>query len=556
MENPAAKPVRHPAWRIWDNPIFRRYCRSRLRPVGLGVALLITVLVCGFTVAMVNSVGVRTGMDGQDMLRPAIIILFVIQALILFVLGTAQVAGGMTAERDEGVIDYQRLIPMTPLAKVSGYLFGLPVREYVIFLATLPFTAWCLMRSGVEACHWLPLYATLLSSALLYHFTGLVTGTVVKNRRWAFLVSIGVVFSLYTAIPQMAKFGLVFFKYLTITPVFQEVISGLLPRDAGSVVRTGQELIPTARFFNLDLPEAVFTFFSQGGLIITFIFMLRRKWNRAESHLMGKTWAAGFFVWVQTLLLGNALPLIEPGSLFPSLGFRRMIRMPIGWTPEPMEAVLLCGVYGFVTLGLIFLLAGMITPTRDQQLRGWRRARKQGRHSLPWGSDASSSFGFTLFMALAGAGGWFLFTRALVESRWFPGHVVPLSTLAWFAAVLLACGLVFQTLLETKGPRVTGLAAIFVGVVPIMAGAVIGTISDRLIPVSVWLTAISPLGTPFQAAGSLLPMAELPVEYARALPRAFRFWLLVMTLLAAHLTIRLFTVRRAMKQAVLAEQND
>ena len=29
----------------------------------------------------------------------------------------AQVAGGMTAERDEGVIDYQRLIPMSPLAK-------------------------------------------------------------------------------------------------------------------------------------------------------------------------------------------------------------------------------------------------------------------------------------------------------------------------------------------------------------------------------------------------------------------------------------------------------
>ena len=70
----------------------------------------------------------------------------------------------------------------------------------------------------------------VFTSALLYHFTGLLTGTVVRNRRWAFLVSIGLVFCLYTVIPQMAKFGLVFFKYLTITPVFEESLPGLLPR--------------------------------------------------------------------------------------------------------------------------------------------------------------------------------------------------------------------------------------------------------------------------------------------------------------------------------------
>ena len=104
----------------------------------------------------------------------AIIPLLVLPGLILFVLGTAQVAGGMTAERDEGVIDYQRLIPMSPLAKVLGYLFGLPVREYVMFLATLPFTAWALWRGQVALAHvWLPLYAVVLSSTLLYHFTGL-----------------------------------------------------------------------------------------------------------------------------------------------------------------------------------------------------------------------------------------------------------------------------------------------------------------------------------------------------------------------------------------------
>ena len=117
----------------------------------LGVSLLITVLIAGFIFRMSRTVGMRPRGPGRGGCgaRGAIIPLLVFQGLILFVLGTAQVAGGMTAERDEGVIDYQRLIPMSPLSKVLGYLFGLPVREYVMFLATLPFTAWALWRGEV-----------------------------------------------------------------------------------------------------------------------------------------------------------------------------------------------------------------------------------------------------------------------------------------------------------------------------------------------------------------------------------------------------------------------
>jgi hypothetical protein len=375
--------VRHPVWKVWQNPIFRRYCRSRLRLRGAGVALLIAVLIAGFIVAMTGSIGMRSGANPQDAARPAIIALLVLQSMILFISGTAQVAGGMTAERDEGVIDYQRLIPMSPLSKVLGYLFGLPVREYAMFFATLPFTAWALWRGGVSWHTWLPLYLILFSSTLLYHFTGLVTGTVVRNRRWAFLISIGLVFALYTIIPQMAKFGLVFFKYLSITPVFQESLPGLLPETAGAVVRAGQQLAPSAKFFNLDFSEAVFTVFSQGGLILTFTVMLCRKWRRAESHLLGKTWAVGFFVWIQFLLLGNAIPLIDPGNLFPSRGFSRMVRIMPDWSPQPGEAVLMSGIYGFVTMALMFCLAAIITPSTDHQRRGWRSdPNKTGRRAF------------------------------------------------------------------------------------------------------------------------------------------------------------------------------
>ena len=549
-------PIRHSAWNFLANPIFRRYCQSRLRFHGLGVTLLITVLIAGFIPALVHSIGIQNRMTPSDAARMGIIPLLVLQSLILFVLGTAQVAGGMTAERDEGVIDYQRLIPMSPLSKVAGYLFGLPIREYAAFLVTLPFTAWSLWRGGVSWDVWLPLYAVVLSSALLYHFTGLVTGTVVRNRRWAFLVSIGLVFALYTVIPQTAKFGLVFFKYLTIMPVFEESLPEILPTSAAAAAKLVERLIPTVKFFNLDFSEAVFTAFSQGGLILTFIIMLCRKWRRAESHLLGKIWATGFFVWIQILLLGNALPLIDPGNLFPSRAFFRMIRLRPDWSPEPMEAVAMSGIFGLVTLALIFVLAGIITPSAENQIRGWRRARKQGATALPRLSDAATAFWAVLIMAIAGAAGWFLFTRALVESRWFPGHTMPLRNLAFFIAVMVTGGVGFQALLETKGGRTVGLVTILVGIVPIMIGVVFAAIGPRMIPFASWLIAISPISLPVYAAGTLLSIADLPVEAASAVPRAFYFWLMVSALVMLWLVARLWVARRAMAKNVLASPAD
>ncbi len=536
--------IRHAAWNIWQNPIFRRYCQSRLRPRGIGITLIIVLLLAGFITAITSSFGLRGTLTASDTARIGAIVLLVFQCLILFILGTAQVAGGMTAERDEGVIDYQRLIPMSPLAKVVGYLFGLPVREYVLFLATLPFTAWSLWKGGVSHTVWLPLYGTLVSSTLLYHFTGLLTGTVAKNRRWAFLASIGLVFCLYTVIPRLADFGLVFFKYLTIAPVFSESLPGMLPATAGAVVSAKQQLLPTAKFFNLDFSEVVFTLFSQGGLILTFIVMLCRKWRRTESHLLGKAWAAGFFIWIQLLLLGNALPLINPGTLFPSRGFTRMTGILPDWAPKPGEAVLMSGLYGLASLLLMLILTSMITPTTDTQLRGWRRARKLEKSSLPTLGDASTSFWMMLAMALAGAAGWFVFSRALVESHWFPGHQLGHKAAIGFTLLMLAIGTAYQSLLESKGGRAITLAAIFIGVVPLMIGAVLSVISNNLISTAYWVCGLSPATMPFYASGTLLPISDLPESAQATIPNAFHFWLVLTLLLAISLLSRLWSTRK------------
>ena len=98
---------------------------------------------------------------------------------------------------------------------------------------------------------------------------------------------------------------------------------------------------------------------------------------------------------------------------------------------------------------------------------------------------------------------------------------------------------------------VVGLAAIFVGVVPIMTGAVCSVIGNRLVPIASWLIGISPVSMPFYAPGTLLSLAELPPEAARAVPRAFYFWLFVFVLVTVWLSVRLWAHRKRLAASVM-----
>jgi hypothetical protein len=391
------------------------------------------------------------------------------------------------------------------------------------------------------------LYGVFLTSTILYHVTGLVAGTVVRNRRWAFLISMAVIFLLYTVVPQVARFGLVYFKYLTIRPVFEECLPFLIPRDAGAIVEVTQALLGEARFFGLNFPEAVFTVLSQAVFILTGIAILWRRWRRAESHLLGKPWAVGFFVWIQVLLLGNALPLIESGSLFPSREFRRIARQ-IGqsadWRPVAGEAVLMAGIYGLFSLAMLWVLTLMITPKAETQIRGRRRALKLQRKGMGAGSDPATAFPWVALMVAAGTAGWYLFTKSVLESHWFPGSEVTPTALAAFALVFVTGGLGFHALLESRGGRTVGLAAILAGALPVLVAAVILAVNDRFLVPATWLAGSSPATGPVYASISVLPLADTPRDLARAIPRAFWFYQGLALMVSAWLLVDLRRSRR------------
>lgn len=518
-----------PFWQIWANPIVRRYARSRLRPVGAFSSLLVFLMIAGFIFFLARQASMsRGGMEIVDAARTPILPLLVLQGIILFMLGTGQVAGAMTAEADEGVLEYQRLAPMTPLAKVTGYLFGLPVREWVIFWATMPFSIFSMWQGQVPLGIALQLYLVFIGAGILYHLTGLLAGTVMKNRRWAFLGSIGLIFVLYTILPQIAKFGLVYLKYLTIRPVVEEFFPFLIERRAGSLVETLQELAPTARFFGMNLPQSAFTLLSQGVLILVMMTMLWRRWRRNESHLLGKVGAVGFFAWVQVALLGNALPLIESGELFPSREFGRRFGRFTGtneynWQPEEWEIFMMIGAFGLVSLMLIWAMSFLIIPDEEGQVRGWRRARKLGRDELSPLSDPATATPWVLAMVAIGSVGWFIFARDLVNSRWFPEFVLSPSTPIALTMVLFTGGILVQTILETKGRKFTALFILLGGVLPLMLGMIVG-MKDELLPASVWLIGVSPASWAMYASQVAVPIDDMPRDVVRGIPLAFWFW--------------------------------
>ncbi len=549
MTDAAAKVSPPSAWRIWENPIFLRYCRSRLRARGLTPSLVIALVLASFAY-IITPMGVERVTEGRRQFqqhmereaakskearqdyerykaaerqmgldnpkvqpahiyqRSALIPLLILQALILFVIGTGQVAGGMTAERDEGMVDYQRLTPMTPLAKVLGYLLGLPVREWVLFLATLPFTILALWRGQVPFDSWGPVALIFFTSVMLYHLTGLTTGTVMKSRRWAFLLCMALIFVLYFLAPQSSRYGLPFMRYVTLWPVVMDS-AHLFPEEQIRAWRLLSSIPPGGggvEFFKWKPSDLQFTLIVQGSFILTLLVMVWRKWRQADSHLLSKSWALLVFAWLGVLHMGNALPGIADGSLFPA-SIRRMFQQnPV--QPRPADAFAMCALYGVLLLILLVIFIVMLTPSHDAQSRGLRRAAKLGRSRTPFFADEASAFPVVLLLAVAGAAAWAWFTRSVFKSEWFNDDPGPV-TFGIFLAALAPPVIGFHALLESRGGNRPFLAVVFLGVVPLLASAVILASANSIPSEAVSVAGASPFALMAYAVEQIRPAHDL-----------------------------------------------
>lgn len=506
---------------LWDNPLIVRGRRTRL---SLSLTLtwgIVTIVGATFfymffagnlqQISIFSNGQVNT-LSPEEAARDAIPPLLIMQGLILMVLGTGAVAGGMARERTYRLLDYQRLTPMTPTAKIVGLLLGLPIREYFMFFVSLPFVFYAAYRGGLAFSVLVQFYLVFLTSAVLYHMTGLAAGMIVDKPWQAGTLSQGLVVVLYVALPQVSNFGFTFFEHLTARPVFYGLVDQHLLPDGieGSV----QELLKDSRyesvpFFGIVLPPLLFSLAVQGFAIVTLFVMVYRKWRSEKRLSFSKGYALLFFAMIQLFLVGSVLPFIQNDALFVELVDAYVEIDNVGQPRQTfIFAMMLITLIASGCASLLTLF--LCTPNWYQSLTGYRRAMRKGQTALRWDDDAASGLSVALGCFLMSALSFIVVYQAaddagrIVAENPFYEIVLPLLL---FAAVLFT----MQQVIEQFVEQVLVMVLFGAWLVPVLAAIIVWTVGNSPIE-AVYIATFFPFIGLYFSSGMLMSDGNTPMS--------------------------------------------
>ena len=371
---------------LWKNPILRMQMRQRLRPRAVIIWGLITFIPCLFIFLNVYNTANFTPYEDSGearilALKATFIPMLIAQGIILMFLGTGSVAGGMAEEKESGLLDYQRLTPMSPMAKIVGYLLGLPCREYLLLALTLPFTLISAIGGQLPLGKVILLYAIFLCVVLAYHLTAMVAGMLAKKPRRASWFARIMVVLLYIFLPALSQMGLTVFGHLTIMPTLWGLMQSELGEGRNKEFLQLWEVVP---FFSWELPPALFSFLVLGFLMVVFIFILLRKWQQDSNHSLTKRFALGVFAVLQFLMIGSLLPHLSK-EMDTYLFLKEMFPVNDGLAGAILFLHLV------LSLATAILLIHLITPLRHTLAKGIRRIRKLNLAKIPSNWDAAGS---------------------------------------------------------------------------------------------------------------------------------------------------------------------
>lgn len=468
---------------LWDNPLVMRGIRTRLRLSLLLTWGLVTIVASMFLYILVSGNAIKfDNVTPQEAARDAILPLLIMQGLILMVLGTGAVAGGMARERTYRLLDYQRLTPMTPSAKILGLLVGLPIREYFMFAVSLPFVFYAAHRGGLSFGVLIQFYIVFITSAVVYHMTGLAAGMIVDKPWQAGTLSQGLVVVLYVALPQVSNFGFTFFEHLTARPVFYGMVDQYLLPDGieGAVQGLLQDpRYKTVPFFGLTLPPLFFSLAVQGFAILTLYVMIFRKWRSEKRLSFSKGYALLFFAVIQLFLVGSVLPFIQSDALFAQLVDAYIQIDNVGKPQQTfIFAILLITmlVSGCAALLTLFLC----TPNWYQSLAGYRRIVRKGKAKLRWDDDAASGLSVAVGCLLMAALSFIVVYQAADSA----GRIgVNNSAYELLLPIVLFAVVLFtmQQVIEQFSEQVLVMVLFAGWLVPVLTGIIVATVADMFV---------------------------------------------------------------------------
>jgi len=504
------------------NPLILRGIRERLRVKHLIAAGLFALILCStiYLSAYLEGAEGKWVLDRETQswnrgepspvegARQAFTYLLALQGFFLMFLGTGRVAAITAEEKESGLLDYQRMTPMNPFAKIMGYLFGLPAREYFMFAVTLPFLLHCMIVGELSIENVLHLYFVFFSSVVLYHLTAHVIGLVVPKPRAASWVSRIVVLGLYVFLPAFGQAGISFLSFLTILPTYfgkmlPELISDLNKhsyRWEENMINFWQDV----SFFTTEISPSVFTLIMQGLILAALLITAYRKWRNESLPAFSKTSGLIIFAVFQFLLLGSLWPFFSEGQASGLLGEQFSLSEADNKGGRLFILLFVQSVFfGLSILGILTLI-NTCCPDRHLHLKGQQRAGRLGISSIPLAADESRGTWFVLVLsAMVCAVHAILLVQAQESGLFFSDTIIDGLTVSLrigYWAYLLPAILVTACALYLQAARELWFSLGFWGFVgllwitPLLACLVIavGTAGEQLESLGI-LSAICPI---------------------------------------------------------------
>jgi hypothetical protein len=355
--------------------------------------------------------------------------------VILVIMGSAQVGTATSGARASGILDYHRVSPLSAAELTLGFFFGAPVREYVLFATTLPYSAFCL-AFGTPSFHgFVQLMILLFAIAWLFHGLALLNGLVSK--------------------PKTASRGVVGLVVLLV--IFGSNVMFGLTRAARLV-----DYDLHLSFYGISLPWLAFVIIYIAAVLFFIYLACLRKMTSERIHALSKPQALAAIATLSFLLLGGV------------------------WGHDSDGTLELIALYLLVITPVVLL--PMVTPTQAEYTKGLRRAQKQGRsHLPPWDDLALNRVFLLLACAILLVTATVAWTGRPAPTTGFAAVMATAFPLAIANGVLVVAyfGLAMQYFLLRFGGRGVmyfGLFLFLTWIIPLVAGTILMMASNYAPP--------------------------------------------------------------------------